>query len=230
MEWLEKHENPEISKWTQYFGFKRRPIILNDFFHCCNILISLASVTFSGESERNLREFHHRRILQHLHDICSRHKVLGNHVALRLIETEVEDFEDTEDFRATTRERQERWKHNGEFARRFIFGCRLKMKDGACFWVRWAQEMVLYLDKSNFKYEVLEEIAKMSMNESIIVSLTFEAELVTQYFDITYAYHAFGGENNDRAGFRLMELHYLLIDFIIPFWSKGLVTTNANLS
>ena len=213
MVWLED----KGSKWTHFFGVKREPIIINDFFHCCNILTSLASVKFSGDSSRNnLREFHPRRLLQHLHDICTRLKILSDHVAIKLLK-EV-DHDDID--RRTARERLERWKQNGESAQRYIVGCGIMIR-GQCFWVRWAQEMVTYLDKSDFKYEVLEQIAKMTMNESIIISLTFEAELVAMYFDITYAYHAFGGENCERAGFRLMELPYLLINFIIPFWNKA---------
>ena len=213
MVWLED----KGSKWTHFFGVKREPIIINDFFHCCNILTSLASVKFSGDSSRNnLREFHPRRLLQHLHDICTRLKILSDHVAVKLLK-EI-DHDDID--RRTARERQERWKQNGESAQRYIVGCGIMIR-GQCFWVRWAQEMVTYLDKSDFKYEVLEQIAKMTMNESIIISLTFEAELVSMYFDITYAYHAFGGENCERAGFRLMELPYLLINFIIPFWNKA---------
>ena len=177
---------------------------------------SLASVRFSGDSTRDLREFHPRRVLQHLHDIYRREKILGDYVAIKLLAEVGHDDID----RSTDRERQERWRSNGEFSARVLIGAKIKIR-GENFWVRWAQEMSKYMEKSNFKHEVLEQIALHMMNDGVIASLTFEAELVSKYFDITYSYHAFGGETCDRAGFRLLELPYLLIDFIIPFWNKA---------
>ena len=212
MNWLDEKESP----MTHFYGVRRRPVVVGDFFHCCQILSSLASVKFSGETTRDLREFHPRRVLQHLHDICRRERILSDHVA----KTILSEAGETDIDRGTARERGERWGSNGEFSLRVVAGTKIDI-NGQNFWVRWAEEMALHFDKSNFRHDVLREIAKHLMNEGVIVSLIFEAELVSKYFNVTYAYHAFGGENCDRAGFRLLELPYLLIDFIVPTWKKA---------
>eukprot|EP00956_Cyclotella_meneghiniana_P026751 scaffold58614_cov106-Cyclotella_meneghiniana.AAC.1 len=62
------------------------------------------------------------------------------------------------------------------------------------------------------------QIAIMSKSKTIEISLTFEMELVTNYFDITHGQHAYTGEFKRRAGFITMELPRLYFDFIIPFW------------
>ncbi|KAL7526386.1 hypothetical protein ACHAXR_001468, partial [Thalassiosira sp. AJA248-18] len=51
----------------------------------------------------------------------------------------------------------------------------------------------------------------------IIIGLQFEAELV-DYFEVTYAWHAYPGEMSTRPGFRTLELHHLLFEHILPFW------------
>ena len=66
--------------------------------------------------------------------------------------------------------------------------------------------------------ETATEIAVMSKSKSIKISLTFEMELVTNYFDITHSQHAYKGEFKRRAGFITMELVRLFLDFIAPFW------------
>ena len=58
----------------------------------------------------------------------------------------------------------------------------------------------------------------MSKSKAIEISLAFEMELLTQYFDITHGEHAYSGEFKRRAGFITMELPRLYLDFIIPFW------------
>ena len=67
--------------------------------------------------------------------------------------------------------------------------------------------------------EAAELVAVMSsMNKSIAVSLAFEMELVTQYFDITHGAYAYSGELKQRPGFITLELPKLLLDFCVPFW------------
>ena len=56
------------------------------------------------------------------------------------------------------------------------------------------------------------------IKETIAISLAFEMELVTNYFDITHGKHAFKGDMNRQSGFITMELPRLILDFIIPFW------------
>lgn len=62
------------------------------------------------------------------------------------------------------------------------------------------------------------QIVLMAKNKFIEISLTFEMELVTNYFDITHGEHAFKGEFKRRAGFITMELPRLYLDFVVPFW------------
>mmetsp|Transcript_6727 Transcript_6727/g.11315 ORF Transcript_6727/g.11315 Transcript_6727/m.11315 type:complete len:315 (+) Transcript_6727:1060-2004(+) len=62
------------------------------------------------------------------------------------------------------------------------------------------------------------EIAVMSQSAAIKISLAFEAELVSNYFDITHADHARKGEFQSRSGFVTMGLPFLLLNFVVPFW------------
>jgi hypothetical protein len=61
----------------------------------------------------------------------------------------------------------------------------------------------------------------MSESETIKISLTFEKELVTRYFDITHNSYGKRGEQDRRAGFTTMGLHSLLFNFSIPFWRSA---------
>ena len=110
---------------------------------------------------------------------------------------------------------------DGQFAARIGEGLKLDC-GGVNFWVRWAVEMASYKDTSDFNREVFTDIAAHLFNSKIVVNLALEAELNYRYYEIVYAFHARCAENcPDRAGFRLMEYHRLLIDFIIPFWKNA---------
>ena len=50
------------------------------------------------------------------------------------------------------------------------------------------------------------ELVTLASNDSIIISLVFEMELVTNFFDITHFAHSRPGEEDRRAGFITMLL------------------------
>ena len=54
----------------------------------------------------------------------------------------------------------------------------------------------------------------------IVVALQFEAELV-DYFEVTYQWHAYPGELCTRPGFRMIKLHHLMFEYIMPFWESA---------
>ena len=102
-------------------------------------------------------------------------------------------------------------------------GLSIICEDGKSLITHWARQMhhlggSVKGASSKWMKQAAEEIMLMSMNDSISISLTFEMELVTKYFDITHREHAYSGELNRRPGFVTNHLHFLFFDFITPFW------------
>ena len=56
---------------------------------------------------------------------------------------------------------------------------------------------------------------------AIIVALHFESEL-GNYFEVTSNWHAMpDGELSTRPGFRMLEMHTLWFEFIMPWWEEA---------
>jgi hypothetical protein len=53
-----------------------------------------------------------------------------------------------------------------------------------------------------------------------IVALHFESEL-GNYFEVTSNWHAMPGELSARTGFRMLEMHTLWFEFIMPWWEEA---------
>lgn len=126
----------------------------------------------------------------------------------------------------------QRWRVNGLYAERLLRMMEIMVKDPADdsreinLLTAWAMNMNLIGgkvvgDDSDWMKQAANEVAVMSESESIKISLTFEMELVTRYFDITHNSHGKRGEQDRRAGFTTMGLHSLLFNFSIPFWRSA---------
>ena len=73
--------------------------------------------------------------------------------------------------------------------------------------------------RSDWKNRVGEEIATWLSMPSIILGLTFEAELGS-YFEEIYAWHNRTGPLYARSGFRMMEMFDLYFGFEVPWWNE----------
>ena len=205
-------------------GVEPEAIIIQDFFHIDNVAINGASVIFSGDSERgNSRQFHPLQLLQSIHDIHSVDAVVSQNIINDLLcRNEVEKKYTLK----TNRERPQRWRVNGLFAQRILEMMSIMMMNGTNLLTSWAMEMQLIGGKvtgadCQWMKQTAREIAVMSQSEAIKISLAFEAELVSNYFDITHFDHARKGEFQTRSGFATMGLPFLLLNFVVPFWRSA---------
>ena len=221
MENLFEYCDREGIVYTRY-GVEPRRIIIQDFFHIDNIAINGASVTFSGESERgNSRQFHPLQLLQSIHDIHSVDPVASQNIINKLLSGMGVKIYKLQ----TCRERPQRWRVNGLYALRILKMMAIKLANGESLLTAWAKEMEAVGGKatgpdSQWMKQAAREILTMSLSQVIKISLAFEAELVSNYFDITNADHAKKGES-DRSGFGTMGLPFLLLNFIVPFWRSA---------
>lgn len=219
MDYIEEEtETPELAR---FFGVRRRAIIIPDFFHVDNIAINESSITFSGDIVRgDFGQFHPRQFLQSIHDIHSRNMQMSQQIINKLLRDLPDEVQYT---LKTCRERPQRWRVNGLYASRLLVALDISLLDGKNLIARWAAQMFILGGRvggqdAQWMKDTCREIYKMAMSPVIKVCLTFEMELVTNYFDITHGQHAYTGEFKRRAGFITMELPYLYFDFIVPFW------------
>jgi hypothetical protein len=204
-----------------FFGVERLYIIIPDFFHIDNIAINRASQIFSGNPERgNFSQFHPRQLLQSIHDLNSRNPEMSQ----QIIDDILNQIERPNEYiLRTRRERPQRWRVNGLFAKEILAAFDIVDEDGLNLIYRWAEVMHVLGgkvggDDCQWMKDTARQIMVMARSKVIEISLTFEMELVSQYFDITHCEHAYNGEYNRRAGFITQELHRLYFDFVIPFW------------
>ncbi len=202
-------------------GVEVRMILLRDFFHKDNVIINAASVLFSGDPERgNSRQFHPLQLLQSIHDIHSPDTVSSQNIINDLLEGTGITY-----ILTTNRERPQRWRVNGLFALRILEMMSIELDDGINLLTAWAREMQLVGGKigpdSQWMKQTAGEIAVMAQSPAIKISLAFEAELVGQYFDITNYDHAMKGEFKSRSGFTTFGLPFLLLNFMVPFWTSA---------
>jgi len=205
---------------NEVYGILKKHIVHMDPFHCCNLAIQHCSEKGLGETDKgNSRQIHHRQCMQALHDIV----ICDPDMAQSICDQVLKEYESPEGLLKytikTMRERMQRWLVNGRNAKHILEGFDLYLHDAPSnFWVCWATKYLPLV--TGWKKTVLEEIIRYFMMDDIIVALQFEAELV-DYFEVTYQWHAYPGELCTLPGFRTMELHNLLFDFIIPFWESA---------
>jgi hypothetical protein len=137
MQYLKESDDPEINELSMFFGVERLVIIIPDFFHIDNIAINRASVLMSGEIERgNFSQFHARQFLQSIHDIHSRNPDMSQ----QIIDEILEESDETYTLR-TCRERPQRWRVNGCYAKRILEAWDIKDDEGNNLIYKWAEMM-----------------------------------------------------------------------------------------
>jgi hypothetical protein len=67
---------------------------------------------------------------------------------------------------------------------------------------------------------IAKEVATMLFMPNIIVALHFKSEL-GDYFEVTSSGHANPGELSTQPGFRMLEMHALWFEFIMPWWEEA---------
>jgi len=228
----EEENESAVPNHSYFYGVKRQEVLIPDGFHADNVAVNSASVAFSGLPERNnLRQFHPMTFLEHIHDIHSVNPTFSQQLMDDVIREHHDYLKENHSnllkyILKTVRERKQRWRVNGLYAMRILEAMNVTLPSpngNTNLITEWARKMQWYGGTltgadSQWMKEVAEAVAIMSQSKSILISLTFEMELVTQYFDITHGEHATSGEFGRRSGFITMELHFLLFDFIVPFW------------
>lgn len=118
---LMNHLECKGSDLHEFFGVRRQVIVIPDFFHIDNIAINEASILFSGDIERGeFSQFHPRQFLQSMHDIHSRVPDMSQQIIDTILE-ELQDIDEAESYSLhTVRERPQRWRVNGLFAKRML--------------------------------------------------------------------------------------------------------------
>ncbi|KAL7453283.1 hypothetical protein ACHAWC_004950 [Mediolabrus comicus] len=212
------------------FGVRPKAIIIPDLFHVDNVAITEASNVFSGEPTKgDSRQFHPKQLLQSTHDLHSNDPEASQGIIDKIL---AELTETVKYILATCRQRDQRWRVNGLYAARLLAMMDIMVEDPrdesriVNLLTAWAIHMNLIGgkvvgDDSQWMKQAAEEVAVMSESETIKISLTFEMELVTRFFDITHNSHGKRGEQDRRAGFTTMGLHSLLFNFSIPFWRSA---------
>jgi hypothetical protein len=179
MDYIEEEtETPELAR---FFGVRRRAIIIPDFFHVDNIAINESRITFSGDIVRgDFGQFHPRQFLQSIHDIHSRNMQMSQQIINKLLRDLPDEVQYT---LKTCRERPQRWRVNGLYASRLLVALDISLLDGKNLIARWAAQMFILGGR----------VGGQDAQWVIKVCLTFEMELVTNYFDITHGQHAYTG-------------------------------------
>ena len=125
LDYCENHDEESMRNRVESFGVRRRAIVASNMFHNCNIMTTTASHMICGETDKtNLREYHPKRVLQQFHDFRVREQVLSDHIAKQILE-EWDVAEDEKPDRKTNKQREQRWRMDGEFAERIKNGLRI---------------------------------------------------------------------------------------------------------
>lgn len=239
------------------FGVEKKPVNMEDPYHDDNLIVGAVSITAFGETEKgNSRQKHHRQLIQSIHDLHSYDPALSQAVMDHVMKdsgarnrsTEVLDEDpgntanpadeggdnlqgadesaDEESVRLrTARERVQRWLVNQRMSR-FILEMNSKTtKQNVPAVIAWAMRMADCVP-ADWCRTVAGEIVVMLCMPEIIVALQLEAE-VGEYFEVTSSWHCQKGPLNSRAGFRMHELHQLVLGFSVPWWKKAREDPNA---
>ncbi len=116
------------------------------------------------------------------------------------------------------RARDQRWLANQRNCLWIKQGMEILTIDGVPALLAWARSMALYVLKST-PHAIIDDIIAMLSLKAIMIAIYFEAE-VGRYFEVTMFWHVQCDEST-RPGFRMMDVHGLLSDYLIPFWNKA---------
>ena len=129
------------SPMYQFYNVERKAFVIPDFFHIDNIAINTASIIFLGDIERgNMSQFHPRQLLQSIHSLHSVSKVLSQNAINKILADLPSDVL-LAYILLTCRERPQRWRVNGHFARRILEAFKIVNESGENLITLWAREM-----------------------------------------------------------------------------------------
>ena len=96
--------------------------------------------------------------------------------------------------------------------------------DGIPVLIRWAH-LCGELSSDNGRV-ISEDILRMLHMPEIMVALTFERDMGL-YFAVTSRWHGSPGSLGERPGFRSMELHTLWFEFVCPWWTNTMTSSET---
>ena len=223
MEELATHEVGEdgLVMTNMVHGVRRRVVRFGDPFHIDNLAVKDASIKAFGEMERDPdnkqsqhSQVHHRQCLQSIYDMFSRDRVVCQMHMNAVLEGTGKSLTVK-----AVRERQQRWLANQRNAHWVLGAMEMKTVEGKPALVAWAQRVREYSNNQIIR-RIAKEVATMLLMPAIIVALHFESEL-GNYFEVTSNWHAMPGELSTRPGFRMLEMHTLWFEFIMPWWEEA---------
>ena len=118
------------------------------------------------------------------------------------------------------RERVQRWLANQRNARWVIDALKVLLPDGTPAFVEWARRMIKR-SATDVPRDASTDVTEMLLMPEIIAALHFEMEM-GNYFEATSAWHGMPGSDETRPGFRCMELPWLWLELIAPWWESTL--------
>lgn len=214
MDEVRAHPDPEVRDLAVVNGVDVWPIVFGDPFHICNLAMSHTSIhSFGDLLQGDHSQAHHLQVIQSIHSLRSDDKPLS-----QAIMDEVMEGSGCAIRLKSARERRQRWLVNQRSAKNVLENLKCLTVDGVPSLVQWGLSWANW-SRSDWKRRVGGEIATWLMMPEIILGLQFEAEL-GDYFETTYYWHNRPGPFNSRAGFRMMEVHELYFNFILPWWNE----------
>jgi hypothetical protein len=186
-----------------------------------NLAVKDASIKVSGELERNPddkqsqhSQVHHRQCMQSIYDMFSRDRVVCQSHMDKVLEGTWQSLKVK-----AMRERQQRWLANQMNAQWVLEAMDLKTADGKPALLAWAQRVREYSHNQIIR-RIAKEVATMLFMPQIVLALHFESEL-DNYFEVTSSWHANPGKLCTRPGFRMLKIHVLWFEFIMPWWEEA---------
>ena len=135
--------SPDHMAW----GVKRKPIVMFDAPHIDNICVNAASTVFSGLPEKGKHDqYHPMQLLQSIHNLHSQNRKLSQRIIDKILarEQELTQSQCVKLYKLLTcRERKQRWKVNGMYAKRLLKALDMILSDGHNLITHWAREMQL---------------------------------------------------------------------------------------
>jgi hypothetical protein len=83
----------------------------------------------------------------------------------------------------------------------------------------WAQRVCEYSHNQIIR-RIAKEVATMLFMPEIVLALHFESKL-GNYFGVTSSWHANPSKLSTQPGFRMLEMHALWFEFIMPWWEEA---------
>ena len=213
---VDKNFQSVIFQNNRVFGVVRRPIRNEDWFHTDNLAVMKASNGAFGQLNRNgdntqHEQVHHRQALQRLYDIRKRDRDSAQlHMDYITKESQLPRI-----IVRGVRERQQRWLVNQESAAWMLRYMNVKTKDSTLVIIEWAIRMDRY--GLPVVSDAARHLVQLLLMPEIILALHFECDLGT-YFERTMLWHGNVGQMNKRPGFRMLEFHSFLLEFVMPWW------------